>query len=236
MTTTTIIERYGGLLKEEPLTCVTNEILLKDTCVLEAVSPYFGYYQTPKSNAPKMLYLLLAEIFPLEMLIRTTNKVQEQLNFPLDAVTGHITMFGQTCNAIRLLNLQNYDQIRKIQELYDEQGVVFKRPERQFQNEMGMIKLRCFYTLHDLGDGIYIQESDPNIGFFEVPRYIPWDEFKKVTAEVKYDTSLIYFDAATAFFYHNKTIVDLVRIYRENLDEEKLQLIRQRYLKVMGSI
>ncbi len=44
MENTTIIERYGGVLKEEPLTCVENDLILKNTCVVEAVSPYFGFY------------------------------------------------------------------------------------------------------------------------------------------------------------------------------------------------
>ena len=39
-----VIEYFGGITKEEPLSCVENDLLLKNTCVLEAVSPFFGYY------------------------------------------------------------------------------------------------------------------------------------------------------------------------------------------------
>jgi hypothetical protein len=231
------IDRYGGVLKEEPLSCITNDILMKNTCALEAVSPYFGYYdETPRTNRPKMLYLMLADYFPLEKLIRATVKVQEKVKFPIGAVTGNITMFNQTCYVIRLINLQNYSQIHAVQELYDKEGVQFKSPGKKFANEMAMIKLRCFFTLIPYGDGIYKDQADPNIGFFELPYYVPWDNFKKITDEVKFDTDLLYFDAATAYFYQDKGVVDMVRIYRENLDEEKLKMIRNRYLKVLETI
>ncbi len=237
MKTSDIIERYGGVLKEEPLSCITNDILMKNTCVLEAVSPYFGYYdETPRTNRPKMLYLILAEYFPLEKLIRATVKVQEKVKFPIDAVTGTVTLFNQTCYVIRLINLQNYSQIHMVQELYDKEGVQFKSPGKKFENEMAMIKMRCFFCLHPYNDEIYIDQDKPNIGFFKLPYYIPWDDFRKITSEVKFDTKLIYFDAATAYFYHNKAVDDLVRIYRENLDEEKLRMIKDRYLKVLKTI
>lgn len=219
---------------EEPLSCITNDILMKNTCVLEAVSPYFGYYEeTPRTNRPKMLYLILSEYFPLEKLIRATAKVQEKVKYPIDAITGTVTIFNQTCYVIRLINLQNYNQIHMVQELYDKEGVQFKTSGKKFKNEMGMIKTRCFFSLHSYGDGTYIDQDEPNIGFFELPYHIPWDCFKKITSEVRFDTKLLYFDAATAYFYHKKGVVDLVRIYRENLDEERLRMIRDRYLKVL---
>jgi hypothetical protein len=183
-----------------------------------------------------MLYLILSEYFPLEKLIRATVKVQEKVKYPIDAVTGTVTLFNQTCYVIRLINLQNYSQIHTVQELYDKEGVLFKSPGKKFENEMGMIKMRCFFSLHSYGEGIYIDHNEPNIGFFKLPYYIPWDDFRKITSEVKFDTKLIYFDAATAYFYQSKGVVDLVRIYRENLDEEKLRMIRDRYLKILRTI
>lgn len=231
------IDRYGGVLKEEPLSCVTNDILLKNTCVLEAVSPYFGYYdESPHTNRPKMLYLILADYFPLEKLIRASVRVQQKVNFPIDAVTGTVTIFNQTCYVIRLLNLENYSQIQIAQEHYEKEGVDFKAHGKKFQNEMGMIKLRRFFTLLPFGDGVYKEKNEPNIGFFEIPSKIPWESFKKITSEVKFDTDLLYFDAATAYMYQHRGIVDMVRIYRENLDEEKLRMIRDRYYKIINTI
>lgn len=229
-----VIELYGGVTKEEPLSCVDNDLLLKNTCVLEAVSPYFGYYNQAQHNTtPHMLYSVLDGYYSMEKLMRATANIQQKVSFPVDAVTGNITMFNQTCYVIRLLNLSNYSHIRMLQEKYIDEGLVFKKKTKPFQNEMGMIKLRRFFSLIPIGDGLYFEQDQPNFGYFELPHHISWDDFKKLTIEVKYNTELLYFDAATAFFYHNRKITDLVRIYRENLTDERLKAIRDRYYKIL---
>jgi hypothetical protein len=230
-----IIERYGGVLKEEPLSCLDNDLIYKNNCVLEAVSPYFGYYnEASHSSQPHMLYFVLADYYSLEKLMRATVKIQKKVKFPIDAVSGTISMFNQTCYVIRLLDLQNYSHISMLQELYEEEGLMFKKREKIFKNEMALIKLRRFFVLKSLGDGLYLEDGHPNIGFFEIPRHIPWDEFKAITTEAKYDTDILYFDAALAYTYEHCKIGDMVRIYREHLTEDKLRAIRHRYLKLIG--
>jgi hypothetical protein len=231
-----IIERYGGVVKEEPLSCIQNDLILKNTCVIEAVSPYFGYYNELKtSTKPQMVYFILDGYFSLEFLMRATVKIQQKVSFPIDAVTGSITMHNQTCNIIRFLNLKNYSHITMLQQMYIEEGLKFKKISKSFENEMGMIKLRRFFSLIPIGDGMFLEHCQPNIGFFVIPRNIVWEDFKKITTEVKYDTDLLYFDAARAFMYENRNITDMVRIYRENLTEEKLATIKNRYFKIIDS-
>jgi hypothetical protein len=228
------IERYGGVIKEEPLSCIENDLIIKNTCVIEAVSPYFGYYSEVKSNTkPHMVYFVLDNYFSLETLIRATIAVQKKLKFPINAVTGSITMVNQTCYVIRLLNLNNYSNIAMVQQQYLEEGIELKKKTKSFQNQMGMIKLRRFFNLSQLGDGLYLEQNQPNMGYFKIPKYINWEDFKKLTIEVKYDTDLLYFDAARAYIYENCDIVDLVRVYRENLTEDRLIAIRDRYLKLL---
>jgi hypothetical protein len=230
-----IIERYGGVHKEEPLSCIDNDLIYKGNCVLEAVSPYFGYYnEASQGTRPHMLYFVLADYFSLEKLMRATVKIQKKVKFPIDAVSGTISMFNQTCYVIRILNLQNYSHISMLQEFYEEEGLMFKKRAKPFQNVMGVIKLRRFFSLIPLSEGIYLESDHPNIGFFEIPKHIPWEEFKTLTTEVKYDTDLLYFDAATAYTYEHCKITDMVRIYREHLTKEKLEAIRNRYLKLIG--
>lgn len=230
-----ILERYGGVIKEEPLSCVENDWLLKNTCVLEADAPYFGYYNEVQHNSkPKMIYFVLDDYVPLEKIIRTTIKIQNEVKFPIDAITGTITLFNQTCHVIRILNLQNFSNIALLQEKYLEEGLVFKKKTKPFQHQMAMIKLKRFFSFIALGDGVYLENKQPNFGYFEVPKHIPWEDFKKLTTEVKYETDLLYFDAATAYYYGPCSITDMVRIYRGDLTEEKLQAIRQRYLKLIG--
>jgi hypothetical protein len=235
METNRLIERYGGVIKEEPLSCVDNDLILKNTCVIEAVSPYFGYYNEVKSNTqPKMVYFILDGYFSLEVLTRATAKVQQKVKFPIDAVTGTITIHNQTCYVIRFLNLDNYSHIKMIQQYYVDEGLSFKKKSIAFTDEMGIIKLRCFFSLDPLGDGMYLDSVKTNIAYFEIPHNIGWEDFKKLTTEVKYDTELLYFDASRAYIYEHCNIIDMVKIYRENLSPDRLLAIRNRYLKLLG--
>lgn len=235
METNRLIERYGGVIKEEPLSCVDNDLILKNTCVIEAVSPYFGYYNEVKSNTqPKMVYFILDGYFSLEVLTRATAKVQKKVHFPIDAVTGTITIHNQTCYVIRFLNLDNYSHIKMIQQYYVDEGLSFKKKPVAFTNEMGIIKLRCFFSLDPLGEGMYLDSVKTNIAYFEIPYNISWEDFKKLTTEVKYDTELLYFDASRAYIYEHCNIIDMVKVYRENLSPDRLLAIRNRYLKLLG--
>ncbi|HOP03639.1 MAG TPA: hypothetical protein PL017_06535 [Tenuifilaceae bacterium] len=228
-------EKYGGLTKEEPLTCVNNEILLKNTCVLESVSPYFGYYnEVPQANKPHFIYLLIEGNIFLEQLVRANQTIQGEINFTLDSVPGSVTFKTQTSQAIRIFNLKNYSQIARLQELYIEKGITLKAKSRSINNEMALIKLRRFFKLVEVSVGLYTEYRQPNIGYFEIPKSIAWEEFKLLTAKVKYNTSLLYFDAAQAFIYNDGKIVELVRIYRENLTPDKLTSIREKYLKLLA--
>ena len=230
-----VIEYFGGITKEEPLSCVENDLLLKNTCVLEAFSPFFGYYsQVQYSTKPQVLYLVTEEFVSLETIIRITLTIQERVKFPIDAITGNVTLFNQTCPVIRLFDIPKYNQIAILQELYRDHGIIFKKKVKSFQNEMAMIKNHRFFSLIPLGDGAYLEHANPNFGYFTIPERIEWKDFRKLTTEVKYDTELLYFDAATAFIYKNRVINDLVRIYRENLTADKLIAIKNKYLKLMG--
>lgn len=123
MNSNNIIERYGGIIKKEPLSCIENELILKETCVVEAVSPYFGYYYEVKSNKQlHMVYFVLDGYYTLEHLTRATSTIQKKVNFPIDAATGFISILNQTCYVIRFLNLRNYSHIKMIQQYYMDEG------------------------------------------------------------------------------------------------------------------
>lgn len=229
-----IIERYGGIIEEEPLSCIENDLIMNNTCVLEAVAPYFGYYNEVKSTTkPYIVYFILDGYFSLEALSRATVALQKKVSFHLNAVTGTINLLNQTCNVIQILNISNYSHISLIQQLYIDEGLVFKKKSNDFQNEMALIKLRNFFNLIPLENGLFIEKKQPNIGYFTIPKNIDWEAFKKLTIEVKYEADLLYFDAARAYMYEGCGITDLVRIYRENLTSDRLLAIRDRYFKLV---
>jgi len=230
-----ILEKFGGLMKEEPLSCFDDESLLPNTCVLESVMPFSGYYsELPGSDKPQYLYLMLEETCPLEKVMRSTMRIRAYFNHPFDAVAGMVHIFGQHYPVIRIRNLENFGHLRVLQQHYQNEGLVFRKRIKKFSNEPALICLSKFFYLEPVGELMFLDKSQAHHGYFLIPRYLAWDEFGQITREVKYDTSLLYFDAATAFFYENHNISEMVRIYREQLTIEKLAAIRARYMHVMG--
>lgn len=228
------IERFGGLTKEEPLACIDDNILMPDTCVLESVLPFSGYYcDVLSGQKPRYLYLILEEAHTFETITRATLKVRELFGQPIDVVTGRITLLNQTVQMLRVRNLKQYRDIRVIQQYYRDLGIQFKKKTKKFTDDSGAIQLEKFFYLGPLGDDLFVDQSQPHHGYFLIPRMIEWKAFKELTKTVKYEKNLLFFDAATAYFYEGPKINDMVRVYRENLTIDKLKAIRDRYLKLL---
>ncbi|MFH1119876.1 MAG: hypothetical protein V1775_08630 [Bacteroidota bacterium] len=234
MEKTAIIEKFGGLLKEEPLSCVNDESLVPDTCVLEAVNPFLGYYcEVSNQVKPSYFYMMLEGHYSIEQITRATISIRNKFNFGFDAVPGYIHVFDQYHRTVRLRNLEQFGHIGLLQKFYRDAGFALHKKVKTFINQSARISLSKLFYLEPAGELMFFDRSQPHHGYFIIPRQIEWDEFSVLTKEVKYETSLLNFDAATAYLYENQGITDIVRIYRENLTLEKLSAIRNRYLKLM---
>lgn len=234
MKTISICERFGGLTKEEPLSCIDDDMLLPNTCVLESITPFHGYYnEVPGSDKPLYLYLMLEGTCSFEKTLRATLNIRKHFKHPFDAVAGYVTIYGKRNPMIRIRDLDEFSHLGLLQKAYLDEGIVFKRKIAKIKNENALISLTKFFYLEPIGELLFFDKSQPHHGYFIIPKYVPWEEFKGLTKEVKFDTDLLFFDSATAFFCENKNIVELVRIYRENLTADKLMAIRERYLKLL---
>lgn len=230
------IERFGGLIKEEPLTCLHDDILMPNSCVLESVSPFFGYYShEPFAQKPRYLYCVLNGYYSFETITRATQNTQKIFKHPFDAVTGNITLHGITNQIIRIRNLEQYNHISILQSLFLEEGITFKRKFLKVDNDMVMIKLRKFFLLETVDDGIFVDKSQPHHAYFLIPEQIDWERFKQITNQVKYDPNFFYFDGAIAFIYEQSCIRDMIRVYRENFSIEEIKTMRDKYLSLINA-
>lgn len=230
----TAIERYGWITKEEPLSVLSDPNLDLNIMILESVAPFFGYYaDEPRGDKPDYLYWVLDNFYTQEHLIRVIDHIRSNCYENLDAVPGYITINSENYHVVRMKNLKQYSQIHPVQDMFEQQGVKLRRASKKFENVMGLIYLNKFLHFIPAGEGFYREQENTLRGYFTIPSYLSWDDFKIVTREVKYDTSLMFFDAARAAFMENGKITDLVRIYRENLTDDQLIVIRDRYLKII---
>ncbi|MFO7978252.1 MAG: hypothetical protein R6U64_06285 [Bacteroidales bacterium] len=230
-----IIERFGGVIKEEPLSSVKGADLAPNSSVIESAAPFYAYYsEVPNSEKPLYLYLVMDLCYPCERILRATISIREHFEEPFDAASGSITIRSHVFQVIRIRDLPHFSMLRKLQDLFREQGLGFRSSIPDYYEEMGIISLNKFFYLQPVDEKIFLDSNRENVGYFEIPYFVEWDHFKIITQEVKYDTSLLFFDAGKAFLMENGGLTHLVRIYRENLTLERLRLIRARYLKVMA--
>jgi len=234
-TTQTSFEKFGWVTKEEPLSLLNDPNLDLNIMILESTAPFFGYYaDQPREDKPEHLYWVLDQYYTQEQLFRVAKHIKSKCYPNLDATPGNIFVAQENYHVIRMHNLKRYSQIHAVQELFENSNIKLKKLNRKIQNQMGMIYLCKFMELIPLIDGLYKGGENDHRGFFEIPEYLNWEEFRSVTLEVKFDTSLLFFDAARAAFMEKGEIIELVRIFREKLTIDQLREIRDRYLKVIN--
>ncbi len=230
-----IIERFGGVIKEEPLSSVLGADLAPNSSVIESTAPFYAYYsEVPNAEKPLYLYLVMDLCYPCERILRATINIREHFDEPFDAASGNITIHNHVFQVIRIRDLPHFSMVRKLQDVFRAQGLEFKATIPHYNEEMGLISLSKFFYLQPVDDKTYLDAKRENVGYFQIPYFVEWDYFKIITQEVKYDTSLLFFDAGKAYLMENGGLTHLVRIYRENLTLERLRLIRERYLRVMA--
>jgi hypothetical protein len=231
-----IIVRFGGITKEEPLASVKDEMLATNTCLLESLSPFFAYYsEVPTGKKPSYLYLVLEGYYSFEWILRATLNIRKKFPLPIDAAGGNISMLNNVWQVIRLREFKQFEALKDLQNLYREEGIQFKDKVRKFHNEMGVIRLRKFYSLQPVGEGMYLDTEREDVGYFAVPYYTDWKRFKEITVEAKYETSLLFFDAGKAYILEDGKFTYLVRVFRENLTYDRLRAIQARYIRLYGN-
>ncbi len=233
MQTENLIERYAELIKEEPLSTLEKDMTISDTCVLESTSPFFGYYHdAPMSEPDPYIYCALDQPYSMGDIARITARINAQRNNPLDVAVGSLTMLNKTNPAIRIKNINHY-RVKEIQEGYRAEGIKFKKRQRVIKEQMVVIRMSKFLQLFDVGDGLYLDASDDTKGYFKLPCYLDWASFKTLTEEAKFETRILYFDAARATIFTENSIIELVRIYKKHIGAEQLKAIRDRYMQLI---
>lgn len=221
--------RYGKLYKEEILELLQDKIL-PNTFVLESENPFPGYYQDiPKHTKPNYIYFVINETYNLEFFLRSTQKVKKELDIKFDAAMGEILFMNNTIPVMRIRNLQNYEQIRQIQEVYEKNGLRFKLYLGNTTKELAFIMIRKFIPFEKYGEEFYIDGNNKNQAYFSISKKLDWHSFKKITKQVRENIERIDFDASLALIYTEDNITDLVRIYSEKMDIELLTILKKKY-------
>ncbi len=229
------IERYGNLRKHESLVTMENKIL-PNTFVLEAPEPFPGCYSyysdVPTDNKPLYLYFVLQRLYTIEETTRATQNIKKYFKSNFSCAAGTIEIYNQTFDVLRIRHLESYDLIKDLQTCYMDEGVEFKTKGRKIEGQ-GLIRIKKFFMLEDLGDNMYCDLDEKDHGYFIIPKLLKWKEFEELTTRVKNNWNTSTFDAALGHFHRQFELEDMVRIYTPSMSKKLLLELRELYLTQM---
>ncbi|MCK5822493.1 MAG: hypothetical protein KAG95_00715 [Bacteroidales bacterium] len=227
---TKIIEHFGLISKEEKLSKITDAIV-PNTGVYEAKAPYPGYYDYfQKEEKPLYIYLTTKTKYSSEKIIRSSYEIQEYLDCKFSIAWGTIKIYHKKYNVIRILGLENYGQIKPLQEEYIKHGIEPRKTSKKKIKAQSIIKLHKLFQLIKIEDDVYFDNIEKFHAYFYIPKELTWEQFLAITKKVKYNWDKSMFDATVGYFYTDFKLQDIIRIYNKNIDKEYLQLIKEKYL------
>ena len=93
-----------------------------------------------------------------------------------------------------------------------------------------MIRINRFFNIEELEEGIYKSETEDNVYYVEVPKFMNWDEFRTHTFDIKNNVKDRSYDIAKGIFYTNGGIVEMLRIVKPKATVDFLKLIQKKYI------
>jgi hypothetical protein len=219
-------EIFGSLIKEEQVASV-EQGTLPNTLVLENLGQFPGYYgaSCPVDELPDSVFLVLNRLETTEKILKASYKIKKQLDFPFEGTWASIQITHELFYAIRLKGITRFDQIGKVQSMYQNYGFEFMKSRNI--NEMAIIKVQKLYIVDYLSSFV-LNSSEKNTYYVIIDHSIDWESFKEATKRVRNNINISAFDAALAFFY-SSDMIDAIRIYTDCLTMDEFELLRLKY-------
>ena len=220
------IETIGTIEKKERLVTVDSNDL-----VLESLHPFPGYHGTtiPDKTNPKSLFFVLRSDFPDEDIIRAILRIKHKLHTHFDASPGKVTVFNKMEPCIRVKDLENYTFIPELISLFKAEGFTFMKG-RKIDPFDGLIRIKKYFHLDEVNEGIYMDKETKEMGYFEVSTELDWDAFEKITLDIKRNIEDNNFDAALGTIYRKTGLKDVIRIFDTNVCLGECLFLREKYI------
>jgi hypothetical protein len=232
------IETCGTILKKETIATIEQDFC-GNALVLESKSPFPGYYHKvipeTKELAPSSVFLVTKNPINDEKLMRSNHEIKKVLKKKFDAAPGQISLYNEMKPCIRVKFLPSYNDISELVDLYREEGIQFLK-YKSIKPYSGLISVKKFFLVDTLEPGIYRDIDEPELSYIQIPGYLKWSNFEKITIEMKRNMEDNKFDAAIGTIHRKNCIVDIVRIFDKDFSIKKLHLIRNKYIEAIHKL
>jgi hypothetical protein len=227
-----LLETIGTIEKKEMLGPVGYKEL-----VLEAFQPFPGYHGTtvPDHVEPNSLFAITRSKYTEEKVIRAIQKIKKDMKLEFDATPGMVTLYNMLNPCIRFKDLKSYDAMPAILKAFEDDGIEFMS-NRNIEPFTGIIKVKKYFLLEVISDFIFDDVEEPNMHYFSIPMQLRFNQFEKITLDLKRNLENPNFDAALGTIFRKSGVVDMIRIYDDKGSPERLNMIRTRYLQAINDL
>lgn len=227
-----LIETIGTIEKKEMLGPVGYAEL-----VLEAFQPFPGYHGTtvPDNVEPTSLFAITRSKYTEEKVIRAIQRIKSEPGMAFDATPGMVTLYNMLNPCIRFKNLKSYDEMPGILKAFEDDGIEFMS-NRNIEPFTGIIKVKKYFLLEVVSDFIFNDVDDKYMHYFSIPVQLRFNQFEKITLDLKRNLENPNFDAALGTIFRKSGVVDMIRIYDDKGTPDRLEMIRSRYLQAINDL
>jgi hypothetical protein len=227
-----LLETIGTIEKKEMIGPVGYKQL-----VLEAFQPFPGYHGTtvPDSVKPNSLFAITRSKYTEEKIIRVIQKIKSEKGLEFDATPGMVTLYNMLNPCIRFKNLLTYDEMPAILKAFETEGIEFMS-NRNIEPFSGLIKVKKYFYVEVLSDHFFKDVDEPNMHYFTIPVQLRFNQFEKITIDLKHNMEHPNFDVALGTIYRKSGLIDVIRVYDDNCTPEKLEMIRSKYLQAIDNL
>ncbi|MDD2564772.1 MAG: hypothetical protein PHU27_11210 [Salinivirgaceae bacterium] len=224
-------ERYGSLRKYEKIDTIEDTSIIPGTLVFEAPNPFPGYYhKNPSLPKPLYVYFALENHLSQEQLMLVIKKIRSYIEFDFSAAKAKISFFNEQYTTIRIRELNNYSQVRILQEAFAREGLVMKYRNKNFKDVEVIITMKKFFQFLPINEEMMFDRTEGDQGYFKIPYHLDWQTFSDITNQVSHNVSILEFDAAMGMYFENYNVIDVIRIFSPRITMEMLQDIKNEYL------
>ena len=229
------IQSLGYILKKEKLASLASDYGHAEL-LLESLAPFPGFYEeyfvptNAREQKPKSVFIVIKnfDVCHEDDFIRMSMHIKRDHRIKFDAALSSIILFNEAATSLRI-SMDDYSQLPELIKHFGQAGVKYLLG-KQVKPYQSLIKIRRYFDLEVMDEGIYKDADKPDTYYLRVPLFMTWEEFEKATIAIRNNFDYKTYDAAQAAIYDKNGIIELVRIYDRKADLSKLQSLRQKYI------
>ena len=226
-----IRELIGKITLQENISPIERN-KVNGTFVIHIPNPLASYYSRfTEVNKPNSIVFVTKNPVSFErQILRATKIINAEHNLKLNGAKSEVNIGRHKYSGIRVTGIERYTNIDMVQSAYKECGFEFHKNVKLGKGTDALIRVNKFFNMISIEEKIYQSPNNKDRFYFEIPRYVNWEDFREITFDIKNNISVSNYDIAKGIIYENDGITDIIRVIKPNITVDMVRLIREKYV------